>query len=237
MIFLRSFIFYIGYLVSGFIAGFFATFIGPFISLERRLKIFSMWPLFANWYLGKTCNIKVIIEGKENITNKPCIIVSNHQGQWETFFFQYLFFPLCTLLKKELLFIPFWGWAMKQLEPIAIDRKKPNAALKTILKEGEKRLNNNMFILFFPEGTRMPAGEVKKYSRSGFELALKTNIPILPVVHNSGDCWPAHRFLKRPGTIKIRIGKSLLVSNTKKAAIEIENWTRINLKEIRGLES
>ncbi|MDG2061820.1 MAG: lysophospholipid acyltransferase family protein [SAR86 cluster bacterium] len=237
MIFLRSFIFYIGYLVSGFIAGFFATFIGPFISLERRLKIFSMWPLFANWYLGKTCNIKVIIEGKENITNKPCIIVSNHQGQWETFFFQYLFFPLCTLLKKELLFIPFWGWAMKQLEPIAIDRKKPNSALKTILKEGEKRLNNNMFILFFPEGTRMPAGEVKKYSRSGFELALKTNIPILPVVHNSGDCWPAHRFLKRPGTIKIRIGKSLLVSNTKKAAIEIENWTRINLKEIRGLES
>ena len=106
---LRSFIFYIGYLGSGLLASFLACMLGPFLSLNSRLKFFSLWPRFANWFLYVTCKVKLIVEGEENIPTQPCVIVSNHQGQWETFSMQYLFHPLCTLLKRELLYIPLWG--------------------------------------------------------------------------------------------------------------------------------
>ena len=129
MSFLRSFIFYIGYICSGFLASLLACLFGPFMSLNSRLKFFSIWPRFANWFLYVTCKIELIIEGEKNIPNEPCVIVSNHQGQWETFSMQYLFHPLCTLLKKELLYIPLWGWAMSLLKPIAINRSKPKKAI------------------------------------------------------------------------------------------------------------
>ena len=133
MIVVRSIIFYVGYISSGVLASLLACIIGPFISLDNRLRLFSLWPKFANWFLHLTCNIEVEIIGKENMPKEPCVIVSNHQGQWETFSMQYLFHPLCTLLKRELLFIPLWGWAMKLLNPIAINRKKPKSyCIKTM---------------------------------------------------------------------------------------------------------
>ncbi len=129
MAFLRSFVFYVGYIGSGVLASLLACIFGPFLSLNNRLKFFSMWPKFANWLLYVTCKIKLDIEGEENIPIEPCVIVSNHQGQWETFSMQYLFHPLCTLLKRELLYIPLWGWAMGLLNPIAINRSKPKEAI------------------------------------------------------------------------------------------------------------
>jgi|TARA_B110000438_G_scaffold249093_1_gene252178 1-acyl-sn-glycerol-3-phosphate acyltransferase len=230
MIYLRSGIFYIGYLSSGVLASFIACTVGPFLSLSNRLKIFSLWPRFANWLLSVTCGIEVIVEGKENLPSKACVIVSNHQGQWETFSMQYLFHPLCTLLKRELLYIPLWGWAMRLLKPIAINRGRPREALKQALNEGSDRLDRGIFVLFFPEGTRVEAGLVNKYSRSSFELALRSNVPVLPIVHNSGDCWPAHKFLKYPGTIFLTIGKPQKVINAKESADEVERWTRASLK-------
>ena len=230
MIYLRSGIFYIGYLGSGVFASLLACIIGPFLSLKKRLKLFSLWPKFANWFLYLTCGVEVIIEGKENLPSEPCVIVSNHQGQWETFSMQYLFHPLCTLLKRELLYIPLWGWAMGLLRPIAINRGKPREALRQALEEGGKRLDSGLFVLFFPEGTRVEAGKINKYTRSSFELALRSDVPVLPIVHNSGDCWPAHKFLKYPGTIFLVIGKAQKVVDAKVSANEIENWTRNSLK-------
>ena len=230
MIYLRSGIFYIGYLGSGLLASLAACTIGPFLSLNNRLKIFSLWPRFANWFLSVTCGINVIIDGRENVPSEPCVIVSNHQGQWEAFSMQYLFHPLCTLLKKELLYIPLWGWAMRLLKPIAINRGRPREALKQALDEGSDRLDRGLFVLFFPEGTRVEAGQINKYSRSSFELALRSNVPVLPIAHNSGDCWPAHKFLKYPGTIFLTIGKPRKVLDAKESAHEVENWTRASLK-------
>ena len=230
MIYLRSGIFYIGYLSSGLLASFLACTIGPFLTLNNRLKIFSLWPRFTNWFLYLTCGIEVIIEGKDNMPSKPCVIVSNHQGQWEAFSMQYLFHPLCTLLKKELLYIPLWGWAMSLLKPIAINRGRPREAIKQALDEGRDRLDRGLFVLFFPEGTRVEAGQINKYSRSSFELALRSDVPVLPIVHNSGDCWPAHKFLKYPGTIFLTIGKPQKVVNAKESAHEVESWTRASLK-------
>ena len=229
MAYLRSLIFYIGYLGSGLLASFLACVIGPFLSLNSRLKFFSLWPRFANWFLYVTCKVKLIVEGEENIPTQPCVIVSNHQGQWETFSMQYLFHPLCTLLKRELLYIPLWGWAMSLLRPIAINRSKPKQAILQTLDEGSKRLQEGLFVLLFPEGTRVEAGKVGNYARSSFELAKRNSVKVLPICHNSGDCWPAHKFIKQPGTIRLLIGETIEVEDSKKSAEEVRGWTEKNL--------
>ena len=234
MIYLRSFSFYIIYLLSGLLAGLVGCLIGPFLNISNRIKFLSAWPRFANWALYKSCKIEVVIEGSEHIPNGPFVVASNHQGQWETFFYQYFFFPMTTLLKRELLFIPIWGWALALLRPIAINRGNPAMALKTALKEGEKRIKKGFSILNFPEGTRKDPGEVGRYARSGFELAKKMQVPVLPIVHNSGDCWPAHRFLKFPGKINLTIGAPVEnIESSAEAAKNMEDWARKKLKLIK----
>ena len=230
MTILRSTIFYFGYLGSGFVASIMACLIGPFIGLEKRLKLFALWPKFTNWYLHLTCGIKVNVIGQENLPSSPCVIVSNHQGQWETFSMQYLFHPVCTLLKKELLYIPLWGWAMKMLHPIAITRGNPQEAIVQTLEEGTDRRERGLYVLLFPEGTRVKAGRVGKYARSGFELAKRNNVKILPLCHNSGDCWPAHKFIKKPGTINLHIGEPFFVEDSKESAEEVQQWVERKLK-------
>tara|TARA_B100001027_G_scaffold14485_1_gene8735 strand:- start:809 stop:1429 length:621 start_codon:yes stop_codon:yes gene_type:complete len=203
--------------------------IGPFLGLENRLKLFSQWPKFANWFLHLSCGIKVEVIGQENLPTEPCVIVSNHQGQWETYSMQYLFHPMCTLLKKELLYIPLWGWAMKMLNPIAINRSKPKEAILQTLEEGSKRLKNGMYVLFFPEGTRVKAGRVGKYARSSFELAKRNGVMVLPLCHNSGDCWPAHKFIKKPGKIKLIIGEPFYVEDSRQSASNVRKWVEKKL--------
>ena len=229
MIVIRSTIFYLGYLSSGIIASFLACVIGPFLRLENRLKLFSQWPKFANWFLHISCGIKVEVIGKENLPTEPCVIVSNHQGQWETYSMQYLFHPMCTLLKKELLYIPLWGWAMKMLNPIAINRNKPKEAILQTLEEGSDRLKKGMYVLLFPEGTRVKAGRVGKYARSSFELAKRNDVMVLPLCHNSGDCWPAHKFIKKPGKITLIIGEPFYVEDSRQSASDVRKWVERKL--------
>ena len=231
MTILRSALFYIGYLSSGMLASILACLIGPFVGLDKRLKLFSLWPRFTNWFLNLTCGIKVNVIGKENLPSGPCVIVSNHQGQWETFSMQYLFHPLCTLLKRELLFIPLWGWAMKMLHPIGINRDKPKQAILQTLEEGSERLKRGMFVLLFPEGTRVKAGRVGNYARSGFELAKRNNVKVLPLCHNSGDCWPAHKFIKKSGTINLHIGEPFYVEDSKESAEVVRQWVEKKLNK------
>ncbi len=229
MIVIRSTIFYLGYLSSGIIASLLACVIGPFLGLENRLKLFSQWPKFANWFLHLSCGIKVEVIGEENLPTEPCVIVSNHQGQWETYSMQYLFHPMCTLLKKELLYIPLWGWAMKMLNPIAINRSKPKEAILQTLEEGSNRLQSGMYVLLFPEGTRVKAGRVGKYARSSFELAKRNGVMVLPLCHNSGDCWPAHKFIKKPGKIKLTIGEPFYVEDSRQSANDVRKWVEKKL--------
>ena len=203
--------------------------IGPFLGLENRLKLFSQWPKFANWFLHLSCGIKVEVIGQENLPTEPCVIVSNHQGQWETYSMQYLFHPMCTLLKRELLYIPLWGWAMKMLNPIAINRSKPKEAILQTLEEGSNRLKDGMYVLLFPEGTRVKAGMVGKYARSSFELAKRNGVMVLPLCHNSGDCWPAHKFIKKPGKIKLIIGQPFYVEDSKQSASDVRKWVEKKL--------
>ncbi len=132
-------------------------------------------------------------------------------------------------MKRELLFIPFWGWALALLGPIAINRGNPRAALKKVFIEGENKIKKGFLILFFPEGTRKNPGEIGRYARSGFEWAKKTRVPVLPWVHNSGDGWPAHGSLKFPGLILLVIGQLLdTIVSSAELQKKVEEWTRKN---------
>tara|TARA_B100001750_G_scaffold218996_1_gene205561 strand:- start:326 stop:1033 length:708 start_codon:yes stop_codon:yes gene_type:complete len=234
MVYIKSSFFYIGYIVSGFIFGLLACLFFPPFPLKLRIKFLSAWPRFTNWLLDKICGVKVKIEGKENIPKPPFVIVSNHQGQWETFYFQYLFYPLTTILKRELLFIPFWGWALALLKPISINRNNPKESLNKVLKEGKIKIEEGFLILFFPEGTRNSFNEVGKYARSAFEVAKRSGVPVLPVVHNSGKCWPAHKFLKFPGNIILKIGHPLDVGfSTKETSSLVEEWARTEVSKMK----
>ena len=236
MLYFRSGFFYLCYVSTAFLIGLLGCIIGPFLTLNRRIKFLSVWPRFSNWLLYKTCRIKITVLGIENIPEPPFVVVSNHQGQWETFYYQYLFFPLTTLLKRELLLIPVWGWALWLLRPIAIDRGSPRSSLKKVLVEGGVKLNKGFVILFFPEGTRSKPDEVGKFARSGFELAKRNEVPVLPLAHNSGSCWPAHKFLKYPGNIILKIGKPLKkITSTIDAARNTEEWVRKEVSNMKNL--
>ena len=236
MLYFRSGLFYLFYVSTAFLIGLLGCIIGPFLTLNRRIKFLSVWPRFSNWLLYKTCRIKILVLGIENIPEPPFVVVSNHQGQSETFYYQYLFFPLTTLLKKELLLIPIWGWALWLLRPIAIDRGSPRSSLKKVLVEGGIKLKKGFVILFFPEGTRNKPNEVGKFARSGFELAKRNEVPVLPLAHNSGSCWPAHKFLKYPGNIILKIGKPLKkITSTIDAARNTEEWARKEVSNMKNL--
>jgi 1-acyl-sn-glycerol-3-phosphate acyltransferase len=134
------------------------------------------------------------------------VIISNHQSSWETLFFYGLVFPVSPILKKELLRIPFWGWALRLVKPISIDRSNKREAGKSLLTQGRARLKEGNWIVLFPEGRRSAPQTVAKFSRSGAKLAISASVSLLPIAHNAGDCWPKGRFTKTPGVITVTIG-------------------------------
>ena len=176
--------------------------------------------------------------------DEPCVIVSNHQGQWETFSMQYLFHPLCTLLKRELLYIHLWGWAMKMLKPIAIDRSKPKEAITQTLAEGSNRLSLGMYVLLFPEGTRGRPGKILPFRTGTARFSIYLDKPILPaVIYGSHLVWPRGKlFFSWPRKIKVLILKPIYPTSfikvknpseeaIKKAEKEITEFLENQIKE------
>ncbi|MDU8339631.1 lysophospholipid acyltransferase family protein, partial [Pseudomonas syringae pv. actinidiae] len=159
-------------------------------------------------------NIQVEVTGAENVPKTPCVIISNHQSTWETFFLSAYFEPMSQVLKRELLYVPFFGWAMAMLRPIAIDRDNPKAALREIAKKGDELLKDGVWVLIFPEGTRVPYGQVGKFSRGGTALAVNADLPVLPIAHNAGKYWPRDGWAKKPGTIQVVIGEPMYAEGT-----------------------
>jgi 1-acyl-sn-glycerol-3-phosphate acyltransferase len=146
------------------------------------------------------------VTGIENIPAGACVVLSKHESAWETLYLQSLLVPATTVLKRELLSIPFFGWALRLLNPIAINRGEPAQALKAVLRQGEERLAAGRRIIIFPEGTRARPGEQLPYNVGGAMLAARTGFPLLPVSLNSSDCWPRGTMIKRPGVIQVVIG-------------------------------
>ncbi len=178
------------------------------------------------FWLGITCNITVKVDGLQNIPKQAVVILSNHQSPWETIYFYSLFTPVAAILKKELLSIPFFGWALALLKPIAIDRKRKLTARQAILDQGSARLDSGISILIFPEGTRVSVGDKKKFQTGGAVLAIDCGYDVLPVAHNAGEHWPARQFLKYPGTIKVVVGpiKATEGYTPRELTQEVEDW-------------
>lgn len=204
---------------------------GP--TVLRLLPFKIRFPLLVTWnhmlifFVRVLCGIKVDIIGKENIPDKPCVVLSNHESTFETVVLQTLFNPLCTVLKRELLRIPFFGWGLAALLPIAIDRSSPREAMRQMLGKGVHRIQKyDHSILVFPEGTRNPDSKPNKWTRGGANIALEAGAPILPVAHNCGSHWPVDQVAKIPGTITLVIGKPIspIGRTTKDLTEEVQTW-------------
>jgi len=212
----------------------------PFMAFRARYRfVVQNWCRCAVW-LGKTLvGLRYEVHGAENVPARPCVILAKHQSTWETFFLSAYFEPLTQVLKRELLRVPFFGWAIILLKPIAIDRDNPKAALRQVAKQGHERLEQGAWVLIFPEGTRVPVGERGKFSRSGAALAVNAGLPVLPIAHNAGMFWPKAGWGKRPGTIQVVIGQPMFADSESPRAIaelnqRAEDWINAQVSELEA---
>ena len=200
-----------------------------------RYALVSRWSLWNLWWLEFACGLNHRIVGMENAPQQPTIIFCKHESAWETLALQRYFEPQAWVIKRELLWIPFFGWGLATLRPIAIDRKTSRASLNQILTQGRERLDDGCWVVIFPEGTRVAPGERRRYRQGGALLAAKTGHPVLPVAHNAGDFWPRNSFIKYPGTIEIAVGP--LIDSAGRSAADInqlaEAWIESAVEEIR----
>ncbi len=206
--------------------------IAPFVMLAfalpylARYRIVYQWTVFNTWWLSVTCKLTHEVSGVENIPEHPAIVLSKHQSAWETINLQHYFSPQVWVLKRELLWLPIFGWALAMLRPIAIDRGAGRDAMSQVLEQGAARLKSGCWVVIFPEGTRVPAGTKRRYKIGGATLAEKTGVPVVPVAHDAGVYWPRNSFIKYPGVVRLVIGKP--IDSRGKSASEInreaESW-------------
>jgi 1-acyl-sn-glycerol-3-phosphate acyltransferase len=176
---------------------------------RKRYQIAQLWARTQLGALKLLCGLDYVVEGAENIPAGNHISMWKHSSAWETISQMIIFPPQSWVLKREIMWIPLVGWATKLMKPIAIDRKAHSSAVNQVLKQGQQRLAEGLWILIFPEGTRMPAGQTRRYGISGALLASRTGRQIVPVAHNAGYFWPRRGLLKRRGTIRVVIGPAM----------------------------
>lgn len=196
------------------------------LPLRARFFVVGLWRHgfmgLARWVLG----VKMVIKGRENIPPQPVLVLAKHQSAWETVALQEIFVPTVFVLKQELLRIPFFGWGLAALRMIAIDRSAGKEALRQMLEQGKDRLAKGIWVVVFPEGTRVPPGQQVRYKPGAAYLATKTGTPVLPVAHNAGEVWPKKALLIRPGTITVSIGPAIETQGLKDAQVNgaVEAW-------------
>lgn len=171
-------------------------------------KIITSWSHFFIWWVKITCGLRYKVTGKRNLPKAPFIALCNHQSMWETIFMQVLLPPQSWVLKRELLWIPFFGWGLALIKPIAVFRDRL-ADVKFILQQGKKRIEQGRCVVFYPEGTRMQVSKTRRYSRTGAALAIAANVPVIPIAHNAGNFWPRGPWIQRSGTITVHIGEAI----------------------------
>ena len=226
MLLLRSLLYFVGSIISLILISFSGLLL-IFASYPTRQKFHSQWAIFCMWWLKITLNIKTNVVGRENIINSSCIIISNHQSTWETLAFQTIFPAHTWVLKRELLWLPVFGWSLALLKPIIINRGEKLNAIKKVIKQGADRLEKGISIVIYPEGTRQPYKKLGVYQNGGSAIAKKTGYSIVPVYHNAGKIWPKGSFIKKPGVITVVIGEAISQSNLKPSEVteNIRQWT------------
>ncbi len=180
--------------------------LGFWLPYQAQFAIARTWARILLWVLERLCGLKYVVEGRERIPPGNHIVMSNHTSAWETVAQFLIFPPQVWVLKRELLWIPFVGWGLKLLRPIAINRGEGHRAVNQVVEQGKARLRDGLWIIIFPEGTRVIAGETRKFGVSGAVLAIASGKSVVPLSHNAGLFWARRGFVKKPGTIRVVIG-------------------------------
>ena len=191
-----------------------------------RYRLISAWSRLMLRLARVLCGIRWRIEGRRHLPDEPAVILSQHQSAWETLAFQEIFPPQVQVLKRELLWIPFFGWGLALMSPIAINRARGIAALREMARKGRERLAQGFWVVIFPEGTRVPPGKKREYQQGGAWLAVNCGVPVVPVAHNAGKLWPRNAFLKRSGTVTVRIGPQIDTAGRQPKAViaQVKAW-------------
>jgi 1-acyl-sn-glycerol-3-phosphate acyltransferase len=184
------------------------------------------------------CGMRVVVEGQENLPDDPSVIMIKHTTTLETYGHVPMFPPTAWVVKRELVWAPIFGWAIGLMfEPIAIKRSARSNAVKQVIRQGKEKLARGIWVTIFPEGTRMPPGETRKYGVSGAALAQEANVMIVPVAHNAGDFWPRLKFTKRPGTIRFCIGPPITAQGRppRETNLVVQEWIEGKMLEISSV--
>lgn len=233
MIWIRSLLFQIYFFASVcfFSMLCFVTVVFPY---KWRFGFARMWGKSMLWAGRAMCGLDYVIEGEENIPDEPSIILIKHTTVFETYAQLAIFPPQTWVLKRELQWIPLFGWGLAAMKPIAIDRGAGHFAVKQVIEQGKARLADGIWITIFPEGTRMPPGQTKRYGVSGAALARETGCLIVPVAHNAGDLWPRRGLRKRPGLIRFCIGPPMRAGDrsAKEVNLAVQDWIETKMSEI-----
>lgn len=185
--------------------------------------------------LAWLCGLNYRVHGLEKLPTRTCIVLCKHQSAWETIALRALLPAQHTwVIKRELLWTPLFGWAMAAFRPIAINRAEGRRAVRQLLREGQQWLDQGRWVVIFPEGTRVPPGERRKYGMGGALLAERTGYPILPIAHNAGVFWRRRDFKKYPGVIDLVIGDLIETRGLTAAAIhrQVEDWIETRVAEL-----
>jgi 1-acyl-sn-glycerol-3-phosphate acyltransferase len=233
MVALRSLIFFLLQLVLTPIFSTLALFTFPFPPVTRY-RLISSYAKTMIWLLKLVCGIRHQVVGAENIPKEPCVVLCKHQSAWETLALQCILPPQVWVLKRELLWLPFFGWGLAMTSPIAIDRGDGKGAMKQLLKQGKDRLKRGFFVVIFPEGTRIPYGKRGKYKIGGALLAVSAGVPVLPMAHDAGRLWGRKSFIKHPGLITMSIGAPIETQGLKAEQVNAraESWIEEEVKKL-----
>lgn len=204
----RSTLFYLGLFPLTVLFSLLSGLILP-LNRKTRYKIVTQWSRFSLSWLRLSCGVTSVVNGIENIPSRPGVIFCKHQSAWETMALQFIFPPHAQVVKRELLYVPFFGWGLASLNPIAIDRSAGTKALRQVLRIGTERIQDGWWVLLFPEGTRTPPGDVREYSPSAAALAIRAGCKLVPVAHNAGVFWSRNALRKMRGEIQLSIGPAL----------------------------
>ncbi len=235
LLWLRSFVFFVGVLILTLLFSTLTILIIPLNNVTRS-RIASGWAYCTIFWLRITCNLKYDVRGRAHIPNHPCIVLCKHQSAWETIALQTIFPPQIWVMKRELLWIPLMGWAFMALSAIPIDRSAGREALKKLVAHGKDRLARGLWVVIFPEGTRKAPGERGKYHIGGAWLASHTQTTVVPVAHNAGLFWRKNSFLKYPGTIQVVIGEPIETIGLKPDEVNkrVEDWIETEMLALNG---
>ena len=210
----------------------------PFMNSTRIYWMCAGWLKLAVRSGEILLGIRNQVIGFENLpvgSTAPAVLLVKHQSTWETFCRPALMpHPLAYVFKKELLYVPFFGWAMGRMDMIHIDRSKRAQAFNKVVEQGQRLLDQGTWVIMFPEGTRIPRGQKGVYKSGGTRLAIATGAPVIPIAVTSAKCWPRKALIKRPGTVEFSIGKPIPSAGREPEELmrEVEAWIEAEMRRL-----